>query len=114
MNAPTIEHQVINGPAGNPLFVVVPYGEYLDLVGGRPDEEVFLPFEVSKIANLENKSLVRAWREHLGLTQAEVASRMGVTRAAFAQMEAKGAKLRVATLKKIAAALGVEWEQVRE
>ena len=79
----------------------------------HPNEEVFLPLEVSKIANLEDKSLVRAWREHLALTQAQVAARMEVSRAAYAQMESKTTRLRVATLKKIAAALGVEWEQVR-
>ncbi len=39
---------------------------------------------------------------------------MGVTRPAYAQMEAKGVRSRVATLRKISAALGVEWEQVRE
>jgi hypothetical protein len=38
---------------------------------------------------------------------------MDVTRAAYAQMESQTAHLRVATMKKIAAALGVEWEQVR-
>lgn len=75
--------------------------------------EIFLPLEVSRLANLEGKSLVRAWREHLGPTQAQAATRMAVTRAAHAQMESKTARLRVATLKKIGAALGVEWEQLR-
>lgn len=114
MSALTIEHQIINDQSGAPMFVVVPYAEYLDLVTGLPDEEVFLPLEVSKIANLEDKSLIRAWREHLGLTQAQVAARMDVSRAAYAQMESKTARLRVSTLRKIAAALGVEWEQLRE
>jgi len=66
------------------------------------------------MSNLQGLSLVRAWREHLGLTQEEVARRMGVTRPAYAQMEAKGVRPRVPTLKKIAEAFGVEWEQVRE
>lgn len=38
---------------------------------------------------------------------------MAVTRTAYAQMESKTARLCLATLKKIAAALGVEWEQLR-
>lgn len=38
---------------------------------------------------------------------------MDVTRAASTQMESQTARLRVATMKKIAATLGVEWEQVR-
>lgn len=113
MSAHTIDYQVVEF-GGKPLFVLVPYDEYLDLVEGRPDDEVTLPLEVSKIAALEDKSLIRAWREHLGLTQEEVSKRMGVSRAAFAQMEAKGGRPRVATLKKIALALNVEWEQLRD
>ncbi len=80
----------------------------------RRDEEVTLPHEVVKKAALEGKSLTRAWREHLGLTQAEAARRMAVSQSAFAQMEKPGAALRLTTIKKIAAALGVEWEQIRE
>lgn len=80
---------------------------------GRPDDEVVIPHEVVVLHLEEGMSLVRAWREHLGLSQREVARRMGVSQPAFAKMEAKDAKPRLATLKKIAAALGVEWEQVR-
>ena len=40
--------------------------------------------------------------------------RLSVTRPAYAQMEAKGTNPRVVTLKKIAEAMGVEWEQLRE
>ena len=82
--------------------------------GGRPDEEVTFPHEVVALEDELDCSLVRAWREHLGLTQAEVARRMGVSRPAYAQMEAKGSTPRVATLKRIAGAMGVEWEQLRE
>lgn len=82
-------------------------------VGGRPDEEVTIPHEVIVLENELDCSLVRAWREHLGLTQAEVAKRMGVSRPAYAQMEAKESRPRVATLKRIAKAMGVEWEQLR-
>lgn len=95
------------------MFVIVPYAEYLELTG-RPDEEVTIPLEVSKIATLEDKSLIRAWREHLGLTQEDVAGKMNVSRAAYAQMEAKDANPRRATLAKIAAALGVMVDQLAE
>ena len=52
------------------------------------------------------------WREHLGLTQAEVAARAGITQAAYAQMET-AAKPRATTRKKIAAAPGITLEQER-
>ena len=112
MSVPISEHQVIKAPDGSPLYALVPWDEYRAVFGDGGDE-VVIPLEVSKLANLGGKSLARAWREHLGLTQEEVARRMGLSRAAFAQMEAPDARPRVATLKKIAAALGVAWEQIK-
>jgi transcriptional regulator with XRE-family HTH domain len=53
-----------------------------------------------------------AWREHFGLTQSEVASRIGITQAAYAQME-RVKNPRKATLEKVAEALGLEAEQLR-
>ena len=58
-------------------------------------------------------TLVRAWREYLGLTQKEVAKRMGITQAALSQMEAGEKRLRKATLEKLAAAMGIGVEQLR-
>jgi DNA-binding XRE family transcriptional regulator len=108
------EHQVIKSPDGTPLFAVIPWDEYEEAFGARPDEEVTIPHEVVGLNVVEGMSLIRAWREHLGLTQEEVARRMGVSRPALAQMEAKGTRPRVTTLKRIAAAMGVQWEQLRE
>ena len=48
----------------------------------------------------------------LGLTQAEVAGRIGITQAAYAQME-RVKQPRKATVEKVAAALGLEVEQLR-
>jgi transcriptional regulator with XRE-family HTH domain len=53
-----------------------------------------------------------AWREHFGLTQAELAGRIGITQAAYAQME-RVKQPRKATLEKVAMALGLEAEQLR-
>jgi DNA-binding transcriptional regulator YiaG len=80
MNTPT-NHQILTHN-GKPAFAVIPYAEYLKLMEhteGRPDEEVTLPHEVVKMSTLGGMSLIRAWREHLGLTQEEVARRMGIT-----------------------------------
>jgi DNA-binding XRE family transcriptional regulator len=81
--------------------------------GGRPDDEITIPHAVIATFDERGVSLVRAWRDHLGLTQDEVAHRMGVTRQAYLQMESLAAHPRVATLKKIAAAMGIAWEQLR-
>lgn len=97
------------------MYAIIPWAEYEEKFEGRPDEEVFLPHEVVELMHLgEGMPLIRAWREHLGLTQRDVAGRMGVSQAAYAKMEAAGSTPRVATLKKIAAAMGVEWEQLKE
>lgn len=108
-----IRHQIIEDN-GHPLFVLVPYKEYLALVDEDSGEDVAIPLAVSKAANMEGKSLVRAWREYKGLSQAEVAKRLGVSRPAYAQMEEKEANLRAGTVHRLAAALEVRWEQLRE
>ncbi|MDP3427719.1 MAG: helix-turn-helix transcriptional regulator [Humidesulfovibrio sp.] len=113
MNEPSSRHQIIKAPDGTPLYALVPWEEYEEKLEGKPDEEVLIPHEVVVLNVLHDKPMIRAWREHLGLSQREVAGRMGVSQPAYAKMEAKGAKPRVATLKKIAAALGVQWEQIR-
>jgi DNA-binding XRE family transcriptional regulator len=112
MNAP-IKHQIIEGPNGQPLFAVIPYDEYTALVD-RQDSETTLPHAVVGAHVIDGKSLVRAWREHRGLTQNEVAEKMGVTQAAYCQMEKQGVRLRRPTIEKIAEALGVEVEQLGE
>jgi transcriptional regulator with XRE-family HTH domain len=42
-----------------------------------------------------------------------MAERIGVSQSAFAQMESPEANPRIATLKKIAQAFGVEWEALQ-
>src|SRR2546428_4067319 len=50
----------------------------------------------------------RRARERLGMTQAELASRIGSTQPAVARLEAGGVTPGLATLRRIAAALGLE------
>jgi DNA-binding XRE family transcriptional regulator len=112
MNAP-VRHQIIEDN-GQPLFVLVPYAEYMASLNVEADETAVIPLAVSKAANIEDKSLVRAWREYKGLSQADMAERMGISRPAYAQLEAKGANLRATTVHRLAVALDVQWEQLCE
>ena len=48
----------------------------------------------------------------MGLTQAEVSSRMGISQAALAQMESPEGRPRKATLRKVAEAFGISLEQL--
>ena len=109
MNART-EFQVIVGADGKPAFVVVPYEQFRRMQGGFARGTV--PNEVVNISFERSVSPMAAWREHLGLTQAEVAGRIGITQAAHAQME-RAKHPRRATLDKVAAASGLDAEQLR-
>ena len=107
MNAP-INIQILKDAKGKPAFVVIPYAEYLSLSKQRAPT---IPNAVvDKVVNKEMTPL-RAWREHLGLTQTEVAQRLGVSQSAYAQQEAKE-PVRKATREKVAKALGIVPEQL--
>jgi len=115
MNAPT-KIQIINGPDGEPAFVVIPYAEYVkthpaELVARDATEDVSVPHDVVALMLEQQMTPVRAWREYLRLTQTDVAAKMGITQSAYAQMEA-APKNRKATREKIAAALGIQPEQL--
>jgi DNA-binding XRE family transcriptional regulator len=109
MNART-EFQVIVGRDGKPAFVVVPFDQFRRMKGGFSHGTV--PNEIVNVVFERGVSPMAAWREHLGLTQAEVASRIGITQAAYAQME-RVQRPRRATLDKVATAMGIEVEQLR-
>jgi DNA-binding XRE family transcriptional regulator len=101
MNTPT-NVQIINGPDGTPAFVVIPYAQY---VKEHPQEDL-VPNEVVGYMVKDDLSAAAAWRKHLGLSQAQVAERIGITQSAYAQQE-QAASPRKATREKIAAALGI-------
>ena len=109
MNART-EFQIIVGADGRPAFVVVPYDEFRRMRGGFTKGTV--PDEVVNLSYERGVSPMAAWREHFSLTQAEVAARIGVAQAAYAQME-RAKQPRKSTLEKVAAAMGIEVAQLQ-
>ncbi len=106
MNAPT-NIQIINGPGGKPAFVVIPYDDY---IASRAEDRGLIPHEVIS-RTVDGATPVKAWREHLGLTQADVALRLGISQPAYAQQE-KSERLRKSSREKIAIALGIRQEQL--
>ena len=98
---------------GKPAFVVLPYEEYLALTKtARVPADDSIPHEVVKLQFSNDWSLVRAWREYLGITQTEMAERLQIRQPTYANMEALDAKPRKATIKRIAEALNLSTEQV--
>lgn len=105
MGALTENVQVIRDTGGNPAFAVIPYSTYLELTRQHRADET-IPHEVIAKTIKEGMTPVRAWREHLQLTQADVAERLGISQSAYAQQEA-AEKPRKATREKIARVLGI-------
>jgi DNA-binding XRE family transcriptional regulator len=108
MNAPT-NIQFLNGPDGQPAFAVIPYNDYMVLTKQVPARDV--PNAVVGKIIKDGVTSIRAWREYLGLTQAEVASRLGISQPSYAVQESSE-KLRKSTREKIAVALGILPEQL--
>jgi len=103
--------QIITRSNGIPAFAVIPWADYLAHYRGEPAAEPepdkeWVPNEVIGYMVKERLTPAAAWRKHLGLTQTEVAARIGITQAAYAQQET-AKKPRKATREKIAQALGI-------
>lgn len=99
---------------GKPAFAVIPWNEYQKLLNNQiesNESDVWFPNEVVK-ANVRGDSLIKAWREYLNLTQAELASKAGMKQSALARLETNTTNPRKSTLLKLAEALGVTVDQL--
>ncbi|WP_064574771.1 helix-turn-helix domain-containing protein [Cupriavidus gilardii] len=81
-----------------------------DYIARHAEERGLIPHAVVR-RTVEGATPARAWREHLGLTQSDVAARIGISQSAYAQQE-RGERLRKSTREKIAAALGIQPRQL--
>ena len=107
MNIP-IDLQIIK-ENGKPAFAVIPYNEFLRLVEPEPT----IPHEVVSMTIRDGLSLITAWRKYLGLSQVEVAKKVGITQAALSQIE-HADKNKPKTLEQIAKALDLTIEQLQD
>jgi ribosome-binding protein aMBF1 (putative translation factor) len=99
---------------GKPAFVVIPWNEYQELINKQIEpyeSDTWFPNEVVK-SNVRGDSLIKAWREYLKLTQAELAYKAGMKQSALARLESGGITPRKATLVKLAEAMGISVEQL--
>ena len=115
MSAHTIDFQTIEYE-GSPAFVLVPFDVFRKI---RPllDREAIrsaIPHDIVRHNVLDNVPMIKAWREHLGMTQQELTVKAGVTQPAIAKLEQPGASPRKETLKKLAKAMGLTMEQIEE
>ena len=113
MNALT-NIQYLNDETGKPAFAVIPMAtfEWLKKQAKEKSQlETGIPSAVAAIALENDYSALRAWREYLGLTQTEVAQRLGISQSAYSQHE-NSKTLRKSTRIKIASVLGLVEEQL--
>lgn len=107
--------QFIKNQAGIPEYAVMPFNIFQALASGNVKakiEELTIPHEVIKIIAHNGVTPIQAWREYLNLTQTEVAEKMGISQAAYSQMEA-AKKPRKITLQKIAEAMNIDYLQLK-
>ena len=118
MNLETIEKDGIK-------FAVVPIEQYEQLVedaqmfvdirdfreAKATDEETF-PGEVIDRMILEEENPIKVYREYRGLTQQQLAEKVGIRRAYVAEIETGRKSGSVKTLKAIAQALGVDLDDI--
>jgi DNA-binding XRE family transcriptional regulator len=100
---------------GNPAFVLVPWDDFKrirPLLDGEKIRAAGIPQAVVEAHVLRALPIIRAWREHMEITQGELAVRMGVSQAAIAKLEKPNAKPRRVTLEKVAKALGISITQL--
>ncbi|WP_404349095.1 helix-turn-helix domain-containing protein [Enterobacter hormaechei] len=122
--------QFIKDEEGKKQYVVIPYGEYfrmrLAMLEYDDDDEndwedipyesdiydnVGLPGEVCDIMHNENVSLQAAWRILRGMSQQEVAEKLGISQSAVSQLEALDSRPQKRTREKLAAIYGCKQEQ---
>jgi len=77
---------------------------------GRGEDEL-IPLEMTE-RRLAGESAVKLWREHRGMTQEALARASGVSRPMIAAIEAGHKRGGVATLKKLAAALRIDLDDL--
>lgn len=99
-----------------PAFAVIPFAEFERMqrklaVAERRDDKISFPLEVAEMNALKGYSLIKAWRIYRQKTQRELAAALGITQSAFSQIE-KSETNQAETLRKVAAALNVEPEQL--
>ena len=120
--------QTISDPkTGEPAFAVVPIDEYAALVAQAEEREDVVdayeglqylrgggetfPAEVIDAIGLHGQNPVKVYREYRGLSQTQLADKAGLRQASVSEAE-RGAAATVATLRKLAKALGVDFEQL--
>jgi len=109
---------------GEPEYADIPYAEYQEM--SRPceamrdienydaalaDEGEVIPHEMMRRL-VAGESPIRLWREHRGLSHAELAQQAAIDKSYLLQLESGGNTGSVAVLKRLAAVLSVDLDDL--
>ena len=80
--------QTIRNKQGKPEYAVLPYADYLQLIQqsiinlehGVPNQIVDLMFD-------KDYTPAKAWREYLGMTQAQASKNLGISQSAYSSLK---------------------------
>ena len=84
-----------------PAFAVIPYAEYIELIGGSKDDSETVPFVLSDY--IQNP--IRVARIQANLSQQELAERLNVTQGYISRIEGRNFKVSDKLMLKIRKAL---------
>lgn len=123
--------QLIKDDNGKTQYVVIPYHEYFRMCSQMAEiddetdddledievehdslDDVELPGDVCSIMTWQNVSLQAAWRILRGLSQQEVAEKLGISQSAVSQLETLDSRPQKRTREKLAAIYGCKQEQI--
>ncbi len=112
MNAPT-DIQIIEQD-GKPAFAVLPWSEYEKIRPLLEKDKAAkgIPQKIVERHILEDVPLVKAWREHLGISQIQLAAKAGMKQPALSRIERGEINPRRETLLVLAKALELDIEQI--
>ncbi|PMC15672.1 XRE family transcriptional regulator [Oligella urethralis] len=97
---------------GEPEYVVLPYEDYLQLIQQpKINLEHGVPSQVVDLIFDKGYSPAKAWREYLGVTQAQAAENIGISQSAYSQLE-NSTTPTLSARAKIAKALNINPEQL--
>jgi ribosome-binding protein aMBF1 (putative translation factor) len=107
------DHQIIM-QNGVPAFAVIPWNEYQKLVSKQTEEaekDIWFPNDVVK-ATSRGDSLIKAWREHFGLSQGELAAKAGISESILVELESNAVSPKKTDLAKLAKAMEIDKKQL--
>jgi predicted transcriptional regulator len=82
------------------------------IVDAQKAQKSGIPQEVVEAHVLRNESIIKAWHEHLGLRQKDLAKRLGISQTAVAKFEHSEIRPRLSTIRKITVALKLDETQL--